>query len=78
MPTYCFRNLETNEIHEIFMSIRDLEKYKADHPNLEVIVGSTNIVSGSSMKPDQSFRDVLKEIKSKHDAKWTRSTINTF
>jgi hypothetical protein len=78
MPTYQFRNRETGEDSEAFMSISALEKYKADHPELDVIIGSTNIVSGTDMKPDQGFRDVLKEIKSKHNAIWTRSKINTF
>jgi hypothetical protein len=78
MPTYNFRNRETGEESEAFMSISALEKYKKDHPELDVIIGTSTIVSGNNMKPDQGFRDVLKEIKSKHDATWTRSTINTF
>ena len=78
MPTYNFRNRETGEETEAFMSISALEKYKNDHPELELIIGTSAIVSGANMKPDQSFRDVLKEIKSKHTHTWTRSNINTF
>lgn len=78
MPTYCFRNRETGEESEAFMTISALEKYKNEHPELDIIIGTTNIVSGTNTKPDQGFRDVLKEIKKKHDARWTRSTINTF
>lgn len=78
MPTYLFKNMVTDEHFEAYMSIKELDTYKAQHPELQQIIGSPNIVSGSKLKPDQGFRDVLKEIKSKHDAKWTRSTINTF
>lgn len=78
MPTYCFRNRETGEESEVFMSMSALDQYKTDHPELEIIVGSSNIVSSVDIKPDQGFRDVLKEMKKKYDARWTRSTINTF
>lgn len=78
MPTYSFRNRETGEESEVFMSMSALDQYKTDHPELEIIVGSSNIVSSVDIKPDQGFRDVLKEMKKKYDARWTRSTINTF
>ncbi len=78
MPTYSFRNRETGEESEVFMSMSSLDQYKTDHPELEIIVGSSNIVSSVDIKPDQGFRDVLKEMKKKYDARWTRSTINTF
>jgi hypothetical protein len=78
MPTYVFKHRETGEITEQYMSMSALDEYKVNHPELEQVIGSTNIVSSSGMKPDQGFRDVLKEIKSKHDARFTRSTINTF
>lgn len=78
MPTYLFKNIETGEEFEKQMSMKELDGYKTEHPELQQIIGSSTIVSGSKLKPDQSFRDVLKEIKSKHDATWTRSTINTF
>jgi len=32
----------------------------------------------SKLKPDQGFRDVLREIKKKHNKVWTPSHINTF
>lgn len=82
MPTYCFRNKVTNEYHEEFMSISAQDQYLKDNPNLEVsITGAPSFgdpVRLGLKKPDSSFRDVLKEIKGKHDAKYTRSTINTF
>jgi hypothetical protein len=82
MPTYCFRNKSTNKYHEEFMSISALELYLSNNLDLEVsITGAPSIgdpVRLGIRKPDSSFRDVLKEIKGKHDAKFTRSTINTF
>ncbi len=78
MPTYSFRDQNTNEVFEKFMSISAREQYLKDNPQLEVVVGTPLIVSGLDRKPDEGFRDVLKEIRKKHDARWTRSTINTF
>ena len=64
------------------MSISAQDQYLKDNPNLEVsITGAPALgdpVRLGLKKPDSSFRDVLKEIKGKHDAKITRSTINTF
>lgn len=78
MPTYTFCNVDTQEEFELFMSVSAYDQYKKENPKHEPIIGMTNIVSGANKKPDQGFRDVLKEIKNKHDATWTRSTINTF
>lgn len=80
MPTYSFRNKETDEIFDKFMSISAREQYLIDNPNLETVITapSVNGEMGSRMKPDQGFRDVLKEIRKKHNKVWTPSTINTF
>lgn len=81
MPTYQFRNKETGEITEKFMSLKAREQYLQDNPQLETVIGAVAMVGDSSrMKPDNGFRDVLKEIKSKHDhhRQLTRTTINTF
>lgn len=66
MPTYNFRDTETGEEFELFMSIHDLDKYKQDHPNLEQfhthfpgVVGDAGI---RDKRPD-GWRDVLKSIK---------------
>jgi hypothetical protein len=79
MPTYVFRNKNTEEVFEKFMSISARDQYLAENPDLESVIGAPAFnYSGIQSKPDAGFRDVLKEIRSKHDQRFTRSTINTF
>lgn len=79
MPTYRFLNTETNEEYEEFMSISQLEKTLKDNPHITQLVnGAPGIVSGSSMKPDAGFRDLLTEIKKSHSKGISKSTVNNF
>lgn len=80
MPTYRFLNNQTNEEYEEFMSISLLEGYLRDNPHLTQLVnGAPMIHSGSGLKkPEQGFRDLLKDMKKKHSKGITKSTINTW
>ena len=79
MPTYIFRDKTTDQYHEEFMGINELDKYLLDNPNLEQAMSAPSIVSGvSGKKPDQGFRDILRNIKKEHSRGITRSTVNTF
>jgi hypothetical protein len=80
MPTYRFLNNETGEEFEDFMSISALEVFLAENPNLTQLVnGAPMIASGRGMtKPDNGFRDLLKEMKKKNSKGISRSTINIF
>lgn len=80
MPTYRFKNNDTGEEFEDFMSISALEVFLTENPNITQLVnGAPMISSGRGMgKPEQGFRDLLKDIKKKHSRGITRSTINTF
>ena len=80
MPTYKFLNTNTGEEFEEFMSISALDQYLQDNPNITQLVnGAPMISSGRGMgKPDNGFRDLLKDMKKKHNKGITRSTINTF
>lgn len=79
MPTYRFRNKETNEEFDLFMSMSDREKYLEDNPNLVQTFDTAPLtVSGVDRKPDQGFRDLLKDMKKKNSGGISRSTINTF
>lgn len=80
MPTYKFLNNETGEEHEDFMSISALDEYLKNNPNIvQLVNGAPMIASGRGMgKPDQGFRDLLKDMKKKHSGGLTKSTINTF
>lgn len=79
MPTYKFLNNDTGEEHQDFMSISALDQYLKDNPNITQLVnGAPLIHSGRGMaKPDQGFRDLLKNMKDSNSKGVTRSTINT-
>ena len=79
MPTYNFINNDTGEEFEEFMSISALDQYLKDNPNItQLVSGAPLIHSGRGLgKPDQGFRDLLKDMKKKHSQGFTRSTINT-
>ena len=80
MPTYSFLNKETGEEYELFMGISEREEYLKANPHIQqIITGAPLISSGRGMgKPDQGFRDILREIKKKNSKGITKSTINTF
>ena len=80
MPTYKFLNNDTSEEHEDFMSISALGEYLKNNPHITQLVnGAPMISSGRGLgKPDNGFRDLLKDMKKKHSKGITRSTINTF
>jgi len=74
MPTYVFRNRDTREEKEIFMSISQLDDYRKNNLNEELVIGVSKFISGYGLKPDNGFRDVLKKIKKANP----RSKINDF
>jgi hypothetical protein len=80
MPTYKFFNEQTGEEFTEFMTISSLDVYLSDNPHLTQLVnGAPSLSSGRGRgKPDDSFRDLLKDMKKKHSKGFSRSTINTF
>jgi hypothetical protein len=83
MPTYRFLNKQTGVEWEEFMGISESEQYLKDNPDIEKLVNGSPMIVGSAMgvsktKPDAGFRDLLKDMKKKHNQGITRSTINTF
>jgi hypothetical protein len=79
MPTYKFKNNDTGEEYEEFMTISALDDFLRDNPHITQLVnGAPLIHSGRGMgKPDAGFRDLLKHIKKGNSKGITRSTINT-
>lgn len=82
MPNYTFLNTTTGETFTEIMSISEREEYLKANPNIQ-----QQIVSAPSLgdpirlglkKPDNGFRDRLKEIKKAHSKGLTKSTIQTF
>ena len=80
MPTYTFRNMNTGEEFDDFMSMSSLDEYLKTNPHLTTVInGAPALVSGRGMgKPDNGFRDLLKDMKKTHSKGISRSSINTF
>lgn len=78
MPTYAFRNKETGEVLEQFMKMDAREQFLKDNPHLESTVTVPLGLVRVTGKPDDGFRDILRNIKKKANKGISRSTINTF
>jgi hypothetical protein len=77
MPTYTFKNNETDEVNDVILRMSQIKEFQESNPHLtQVISGGQGLVRDSgSMKPDSGFRDVLKSIKK---ASGKDNTVNTF
>lgn len=77
MPTYKFYDTKTGRHFEEFMSFTEVETFVKENPHIEWLPSLTAIgdpVRLGRIKPDNEFRDRLREIKKKHRG----SKINTF
>lgn len=78
MPIYTFKNKETGETEEHWMSIAELTKFEKKNKHLEQIIFAAGIGDpmkvGTHTKPNDGFREVLRGIKKR----FRGSTINTF
>jgi len=78
MPLYELRNTVTGEIFELSLKISEYEEYTKVNPHIERYFGGAPSIGDpvrlGLKKPDDAFRDKLKDIKRKH----RRSIINTF
>lgn len=68
MPIYTFRDTNTGEEFERFMSIASREEYLKENPHVQTIIGQVNIVheTGTNLKVSDGFREVMSKIKSKY------------
>jgi len=82
LPTYLLKNINTNEEHELFMGISEKEDFlKANPQFIQLLNGAPSIGDSIRLglrKPDDAFRDRLREIKKNAQKGISRSTINTF
>lgn len=65
MPTYLFRDKETDEVFECFMSYTERAELLEAHPELEPVVTAPALVSGISgitHKNDSGFNDMMSRI----------------
>jgi len=69
MPTYQFENVQTGEIKELYMKMSELDEFKTNNPQYKQVHLSTfgigDTVRMGLRKPDQSFRELLKDIHNK-------------
>lgn len=69
MPTYTFRNKETGETFEEFMSISGRDVYLEKNPHLETLItGAPSLgdpVRLGVTRPDSGFKEVLQKIHEK-------------
>jgi len=78
MPTYNFKNKETGEEYSKFLFTSELEGYLKDNPLIIQTISAGSQVGDpwrmGRIKPDDGFRDILRNIKKKH----AHTTVNTF
>lgn len=82
MPLYTFRDTTItdteNDRIEVSMRISELDEFKLKNPHLQqLIVGAPSIGDSYRLglkKPDDGFRDVLKNVKHHHK----KDNINTW
>lgn len=84
MPSYTFRDKKGKEWTE-FMSLSEHTQFLKDNPDVVQILQPTPLLDpvgmslkGVKNKPDEGFRDMLKDMKKKHSQGHSKSTINTF
>lgn len=69
MPTYAFRNKETGDVIEKFMSISAREEYLNQNPQLESMVNGAPMICDpvrvGARKMDTGFKEVLQKIHSR-------------
>lgn len=69
MPTYTFKNTDTGEEFERFMSISAREDYLKENPNLETLIaGAPALIDPVRLgirKTDGGFKEVLQKIHSR-------------
>jgi predicted RNase H-like nuclease len=70
MPTYNFRNIETDEEFEIVMKISELDDFKKDNPNLQQFLTKGPSISYQTQsfnaKVPDWHKDNMKEMKKIH------------
>ncbi len=81
MPTWTFRCEDGKEFDKFFKSYNDMQEWLTEHPEVEQVPGriapaAIDPIRAGITKPSQDFRERMKEIKTYHTKKYTKSTIN--
>lgn len=65
MPIYEFRDKETGETWEEFLSMSGKDEYLKNNPHTEIVIGAPALISGIAgvtHKNDGGFKDLLNRI----------------
>lgn len=66
MPTYTFRNKETGDTFDQFMTISSREQFLKENPNLEPVINGAPMVCDpvrvGARKMDTGFKEVLQKV----------------
>lgn len=69
MPTYSFQNKVTGETFDKFMTISAREQYLKNNPDIQPVLTAPGISYDSQglsgAKPDEGFRDLLRNMQNK-------------
>lgn len=78
MPIYSVKNTDTDEIFEVNMKFSEFENFLQENSNyIQAFIkfpASGDAVRMGKRKPDDNFRDVLRDVSHHH----RRNSINTF
>jgi len=66
MPIYDFINTKTGKEFSDMMSIAEKEKYLKKNKHIKQGIGKINIVSGTGVKTDSGWKDMLSRIGDAH------------
>lgn len=61
MPTYTFKNTETGETFDQFMSMSKREEFLKENPHLETVIGAVAMIRDTPKLPG-GFREVLQKV----------------
>lgn len=65
MPLYQIEDTNTSQVTEVLLKWDELQEYLSSNPHFKLCPAAPAIVSGIAgrHKPEEGFRDVLREIK---------------
>lgn len=66
MPTYVFKNNNSEELFEIEMRISELDQFKQDNPNLTQQITWVNFGNVGEVKTDDGFKEHMSRIAEAH------------
>jgi hypothetical protein len=82
MPSYTFKDINTGDEFTTIMSMTEREEYLKANPHIQQQLIAAPALGDSIRlglkKPDDGFRDRLREIKKAHSRGFTKSSVNTF